>query len=298
VGSSFRSSFSSSSVDPTEITMLRDSFISSRQPVDPSLGLKSLCEDGLEEFAKVEMLARAALGQFNVGNDRSVDICPSLLHSIIELGCPPELVWHSAAKYPHEVEKLDEFGKSPLFVAVEKVSNLIQEAAADSDESDPSEAADRNSESSQLEGETSKVTEEATQDKVNADILMYQEIIDILIKSRVFGKRAMAKIPDNRGRLPIHLVLEAGGLWTSDNDQNADDDSNSTDTARQDPHIIDTLIDANPQSLLIRDKETGLFPFMIAATSNTEGVNEGTKELETIFRLLIESAEVISYCII
>lgn len=312
VGSSFRSSFSSSSVDPTEITMLRDSFISSRQPVDPSLGLKPLCTDGLEEFAKVEMLARAALGQFNDGSDRSINICPSLLHAVIELGCPPELVWHSAAKNPHEVEKLDEPGKSPLFVAVEKVSNLMrlcrertpasdcipQEAAADSDESEPSEAADRNSESSQLEGETSKVTEEATQDKVNADTLMYQEIIDMLIKSRVFGIPAMASIPDNRGRLPIHLVLEAGGLWTSGNEHQGDDDSNSTDTAHQDPHIIDTLIDANPQSLLIRDKETGLFPFMIAATSSTEGVNESTKELETIFRLLIESAEVISYCII
>jgi hypothetical protein len=230
------------------------------------------------------------------------------LHTIIELGCPPELVWHSAAKYPHEVEKLDELGKSPLFVAVEKVSNSIrlsrertpasdvpQEAAADSDGSEPSEAADRNSESSQLEGDPPKVTEEATRDKVNADILMHQEIIDMLIKSRVFGKPAMASIPDNRGRLPIHLVLEAGGLWTSGNDQYADDDSNSTDTARQDPHIIDSLIDANPQSLLIRNNETGLFPFMIAATSSTEGVNKSTKELETIFRLLIESAEVISY---
>jgi len=338
VGSSFRSSFASTSTaDPTDITMLRDSFISSRQPIDPSLGLKPLCEDGLEELAKVEMLARAALGQFNVGSCRSDDSCPSLLHSIIELGFPPELVWHSAAKYPHEVEKLDKLGKSPLFIAGEKMSDLLrlrreriavsdfipqQEAAdgesglADSDGSEASETAAAknsfrslflendnqvnldeliaNALSSQLEGEPPNVTEEATRGKVNADILMYQEIIDMLIKSRVFGKPAMASIPDNSGRLPIHLLLEAGGLWIS---HRSDDESNTIDTARQDPHIIDTLIDANPQALLIRDYETGLFPFMIAATSNTEGANESKKELETIFRLLLESTEVMSYCI-
>ena len=285
----------------------------------------------------MEMLARAALGQFNVGSCRSDDSCPSLLHSIIELGCPPELVWHSAAKYPHEVEKLDKSGKSPLFIAGEKMSDLLrlrreriavsdfipqQEAAdgesglADSDGSEASETAAAknsfrslflendnqvnldeliaNALSSQLEGEPPNVTEEATRGKVNADILMYQEIIDMLIKSRVFGKPAMASIPDNSGRLPIHLLLEAGGLWIS---HRSDDESNTIDTARQDPHIIDTLIDANPQALLIRDYETGLFPFMIAATSNTEGANESKKELETIFRLLLESTEVMSYCI-
>jgi len=350
VGSSFRSSFASTSTaDPSDITMLRDSFISSRQPVDPILGLKPLCDDGHEEFAKVEMLARAAQGHFNMGSGRFVDSFPPLLHAIIELGCPPELVWHSAAKYPHEVEQMNESGKSPLFLAAEKLSNLLhlrrekisisnsiphQEAAdaksqsGDSDGSEVFEAAavrnsfmqsfflgndvqlnlddaappvTSNALSPQLEEELTpdpdlhNVVEEVNQDKVDADILMYQEILDMLIKSRAFGKPAMASIPDRQGRLAIHVLLEAGAPHVNVNQ--ADDESKTTDTARQNPHIINTLIDANPQSLLVRDYKTGLFPFMIAATSNTEGANESTRELETIFRLLLESTEVISYCI-
>lgn len=338
VGSSFLSSFASNSTaDPSDITMLRDSFISSRQPIDPVLGLKPLCEDGQEEFAKVEMLARAAQGYFNAGSNRFVDSFPSLLHAIIELGCPPELVWHSATKYPHQVEKVNESGKSPLFLAVEKLSNLLhrrreqmiisdaspyQEAGDDlsrSDDGDGSEVSDasavRNSfarsfflgndnqlnlddvNASQFEGE--HAVEESNRSKVDTDILMCKEIIGMLIKSRVFGKPTMTSIPDNEGRLPIHVLLEAGGVLISDNVYQADGESNTNDTACQNHCIMNTLIDANPQSLLIRDRKTGLYPFMIAAAamSNTDGANNCTKDLETIFRLLLESAEVISYCI-
>lgn len=349
VGSSFRSSFASNSTaNPSDITMLRDSFISSRQPIDPVLGLKPLCEDGHEEFAKVEMLARAAQGFFNVSSNRFVVSFPSLLHAIIELGCPPELVWHTATKYPHEVEKVNESGKSPLFLAVEKLRNLLhhrreqmiisdvspyQEAGDDksrSDDSAGSEVSDAsavrnsfsqllflgndnqlnlddvNALSSQFEGELNigldtptavDEVEESNRGKVDTDILMCKEIIDMLIKSRVFGKPTMTSVPDNEGRLPIHVLLEAGGLWISDNVYQADGESNTTDTTHQNLCIMNTLIDANPQSLLIRDRKTGLYPFMIAAMSNTDGANNCTKELETIFRLLLESAEVISYCI-
>ena len=347
VGSSFRSSFTSTSTaDPADVTMLRDSFISSRQPVHPVLGLKPLCDDGQEEFAKVEMLVRAAQGHFNVDSGRPV------LHAIIELGCPPELVWHSAAKYPHEVESSNESGKSPLLLVTEKLSHLLQlrreeksphsneisdaialqEAADkhsrsdDSDRSDISEAeAARNyfvksfflGNDSQLNQDdpvtpnaipSSRVTdpdppntiEEANQGKVDADILMYQEIFDMLIKSRTFGKPVMASIPC-RGRLAIHILLEAGELWINENvhQGNDDEESGAVDTARQNPHMITTLIDAYPQALLTRDYETGLFPFMIAAmaNNNSEGVNGGRRVLETIFRLLLEGPDVISYCI-
>ena len=347
VGSSFRSSFASNSIaDPSDITMFRDSFISSRQPIDPVFGLKPLCEDGHEEFAKVEMLVRAAQGHFIVGDNRFVDGFPSLLHAIIELGCPSELVWHSATKYPHEVEKVNESGKSPLFLAVEKLSNLMQlrrekittsddilsqetgDGESRSDYGDGGEVSnalavrnsfdwqsfflgndsqlnldDVNSLSSQLEGElnpstdTPIVAEESNRGKVDTDIMMYKEIIGMLIKSRVFGKPTMAFIADNGGRLPIHVLLEAGGLWISNNVYRTDGESDTTDAARQNLRIINALVEANPQSLLIRDRKTGLFPFMIAATSNRDGANNCTKELETIFRLLLESAEVISYCI-
>lgn len=350
VGSSFRSSFASA--DLADITMLRESFILSRQPVDPVLGLKPLCDDGHEEFAKVEMLVRAAQGHFNMASGRTADSTPLLLlHAIIELGCPPELVWHAASKYPDDVEKRDESGKTPLFIASEKLSHSlqlrrnkrslhdieishaitqheaenVQSRSEDSDRScgsdDVSEAeAARNyfmqsfflGNESQLRlndpapplttivpmpQEIAEQISEPDPCKIDADILMHQEIIDMLIKSRTFGKPAMSSILDSRGRLALHILLEAGALWINDDGNQVNDESNTVDTARQNLHIINTLIDAHPQALLTRDSETGLFPFMIAAMASAEGVNERTMELETIFRLLQKNPAVISYCI-
>ena len=286
VRSSLRSSFTSSTSDPLDISMLRDSFISSRQPVDPVNGLKPLCEDGKEEFVKFEMLARAARGQFYLDNGRNINSFAFPLHGIIELGCPPELVWHCAATYPYEVEKLSESGKSPLFIAAEKLSGLtqqrreeklsikktaygtslhIQSVDKESDDSDDNESPFLDSDSNT----------EANQTKVDAGIQKYKEIIGMLIKSKIFGIPTMASIQDSRGRLPLHVLLEAGALWIG------------VGSSSHDLDIIGTFVEADPQSLLTKDHKTGMFPFQIAAISC---------DLDTIFRLLAESPSVITYC--
>lgn len=355
VGSSFRSSFTSTSTaDPSDINILRDSFVSSRQPVDPVLGLKPLCEDGQEEFAKVEILVRATRGHFST---RPLDFL--LLHAIIELGCSPELVWHAAAKYPDEVQRIDEQAKSPLLVATEKLSHLLQrrrglrisqrlpdesfgipqqEAHVSSpnrldgnDEASGSEISETEAarnyfvqsfflgkdstiklDESSLPDHTSQeeqefrlnpdpphVTkaEEESNFKIDTDILLYQEIIDMLIKSKVFGNRGMASILNNRGRLALHILLEAGALWIDEPDDNQSNEESKAggNTTRQNCRVISTLIEAHPQSLLTKDHETGLFPFMSAAT-NDESEDE-IALLETVFRLLKEGPAVISYFI-
>ncbi len=356
VGSSFRSSFTSTSTaDPLDINILRDSFVSSRQPVDPVLGLKPLCEDGQEEFAKVEMLVRATRGHFST---RHLDFL--LLHAIIELGCSPELVWHAAAKYPDEVQRIDEQAKSPLLVATEKLSHLLQrrrelrisQRLRDESFDIPQQEAhvsspirlDGNDETSRSDiseteaarnyfvqsfflGKDSEIkldesslpdhtspqeeqefspnpdpsqiseAEEESNCKIDTAILLYQEIIDMLIKSKVFGKRAMASIPDNRGRLALHILLEAGALWIDEDDNQINEESNAGgNTTRQNCRvIISTLIEAHPQSLLTKDNVTGFFPFMSAAT-NDENEDE-IAVLETVFRLLLEAPAVISYFI-
>lgn len=354
VGSSFRSSFTSTSTaDPLDINILRDSFVSSRQPVDPILGLKPLCEDGKEEFAKVEMLALATRGHFLTGNG-SLDFL--LLHAIIELGCSPELVWHAAAKYPDEVQRIDEQANSPLLVATEKLSHLLQrrrelrisqrlrdetqpeahiisspnrldgnDEASRSDISETEAArnyfvqsfflgkdSEINLDESSLPDHTSPQeeqgfglnpdpphaakAEEESNCKIDTDILLYQEIIDMLIKSKVFGTRGMASIPDSRGRLPLHILLEAGALWIEEHDNQSNEESNvGGNTTCQNCRVISTLIEAHPQSLLTKDNVTGFFPFMSAAT-NDEREDE-IAVLETVFRLLLEAPAVISYFI-
>ena len=357
VGSSFRSSFTSTSTtDPSDINILRDSFVSSRQPVDPVLGLKPLCdEDGQEEFAKVEMLVRATRGHFST---RPLDFL--LLHAIIELGCSPELVWHAAAKYPDEVQQIDEQANSPLLVATEKLSHLLQRRRElrisqqrlpdesfeileqeahvsspnrldDNDEASGSDISETEAarnyfvqsfflgndseiklDESSLPDHTSPQeeqefglnpdpphpaeAEEESNCKIDAEILLYQEIIDMLIKSKVFGERGMASSPDSRGRLPLHILLEAGALWIEEDDNQSNEESNvGGNTTRQNCRVISTLIEAHPQSLLTKDNETGLFPFMSAAT-NDENEDE-IAVLETVFRLLLEAPAVISYFI-
>jgi hypothetical protein len=79
----------------------------------------SLDMDGDEELAKVEMLAIAASGFFQVYSETTptspsplppadtttstskTTSCFRLLHAVIALGCAPETVWHAAAVYPH-----------------------------------------------------------------------------------------------------------------------------------------------------------------------------------------------------
>jgi len=178
-GSSFRSSLSSSftrggpsllddlgydnDLDPTvrdddddggggslPPSRLRESFVSPRRPVDPIRGLELLDDDGEEELAKVDLLARAAYGFFvvdagdadfssdEVKKPNASSLAPPsetamvddsvdrfrLLHAVIALGCRPEIIWHVAAKYPHQVGERDEFGRVSLFLACERLAEL------------------------------------------------------------------------------------------------------------------------------------------------------------------------------
>jgi len=125
--------------------ILRASFISPRIPIDPIRGLEPLDRDGEEEFVKVELLARAAYGFFDVGNEsckddglEDISIANEtkpiaslveldrfkLLHAVVALGCRAEIIWHAAARCPHQVEERDEFGRVPLYLACERLAML------------------------------------------------------------------------------------------------------------------------------------------------------------------------------
>ncbi|KAL7540290.1 hypothetical protein ACHAWF_006642 [Thalassiosira exigua] len=155
--SSLRSSFSSSfarrggvldedadglSDEPETFPQLRASFISPRRSIGRRIFIPLDC-DSTEEFAKVEMLARAAYGFFDTEGmsdetpeDNAASIIPAsfpeedtnksinssfdlLLHAVIELGCPPEIVWHALAKTNQKTLK-DKLGRTPLCVAVDR----------------------------------------------------------------------------------------------------------------------------------------------------------------------------------
>jgi len=51
-----------------------------------------------------------------------------------------------------------------------------------------------------------------------------REIIDILLRSSLFGKPEMASVPDAEGCLPLHVVLEAGMQWPGEDVLGCDGD--------------------------------------------------------------------------
>jgi hypothetical protein len=121
-----------------------------------------------------------------------------------------------------------------------------------------------------------------------------REIIDILLHSSLFGKLEMASVPDAGGRLPLHVVLEAGMQWAGEDVRICDGENEVGDSL-----VPQSLMDVYPRALEIKDGKTGLLPFMIAATLNNsdesnESVNEGcTKQLQTIYLLLLKAPNAI-----
>lgn len=119
-----------------------------------------------------------------------------------------------------------------------------------------------------------------------------REIIDILLRSSLFGKQEMASIPDAVGRLPLHVVLEAGMQLVN---CGSDGDNKAGDSL-----VLQSLMDVYPRALEIKDGKTGLLPFMIAATPKspkelTESENGGcTRQVQTIYQLLLKAPNAIA----
>jgi len=348
-GSSFRSSLSSSFVlgrgDSTGDIgeqLLRDSFVSPRRQVDPMYGLELLDCDGIEELAKIELLARAGYGFFKTAMSHNDNF--QLLHAVIALGCSPEIIWHVCATKKHQVEEKDQFGRSSLFLACERFASLYSQQHSNKvstgmdkplyEQSDYTNEGVGNEESMdeaccsvveslltggnllknshnvsespttqlpqlQLSQESSNVdkveSESSSENDIKEQLSLSNEVINILLKSSLFGRPNMASVTNSEGRLPLHIILEAGVQWVYN-----DDDITEGDYDKQSSNVVQLLVDVCPHILEINDGNSGLYPFMIAATaedtSESEVEEEDTKQLDTIFQLLLKAPNTISTC--
>ncbi len=82
-----------------------------------------------------------------------------------------------------------------------------------------------------------------------------------------------AKMPNQRGELPLHIATKSGQHWSTG--------------------VIQDLISAYPEALSVRDEETDLFPFQIAAVKHDLRYGVDIKEqneerLETIYQMLLK----------
>ena len=328
----------------------------------------SLDGDGDEELAKVEMLARAASGFFQLypttptsplppadttTSTSKTTSCFRLLHAVIALGCVPEIVWHAAAFVPHQVEEKDELGRCPLFLACDRLAACTRFLAdrnrrrLDAEENieatenidvTVNEDADSGTKfvRSLLLGEeypsvldhairaatalpttqrptlphrrtlparsplakigNGSISSSTRDDDLRECASSSREVIDILLLSSSFGRPEMASVPDGEGRLPLHVVLEAGMQWAGEGARGGCDGEDGVG----DSLVPQSLMGVYPRALEIKDGKTGLLPFMMAATrKSSDGSNvpedEGcTRQLQTIYQLLLKAPNAIA----
>jgi ankyrin repeat protein len=290
---------------------LRFSFTSTRTPIHPEFGLADLDEDGEEEFSKVELITMAACGVFDDNGMKRGDAF-HLVHELIRLGQPPELIWHAARRNPGDVTTKDDSRCVPLHLACERLAQALAPKYCEDESKQSSECiSDVDSSSSAgrvfvesfFLGDSNILPELSLPSEVNGDgdgeqlderdaplrtrtlsvapthqVSHSIEIFNMLLYSREFGSREMASVKNHQGRLPLHMILDTMS-WTD-----ASDDERS--------HPISSLVDAYPQALESKDGLTGLYPFMLAATLATE--DNDLSAVETTYRLLLTSPAVIA----
>lgn len=147
------------------------------------------------------------------------------------------------------------------------------------------------SSSMEMENESSSATSD---NDLQEALSLSQEIIHILLYSLQFGNPEMASVPDVEGRLPLHMIIEACATWAEDSIYDGSEEGNHKNVAH-------ALVDVYPRALEIRDGPSRLLPFMIAATPKAleepnESEKECTKQLETIYHLLLKAPNAVSLC--
>ena len=238
-----------------------------------------------------------------------------LLHAAIALGCPPEIVWHSAARHPHQVEEKDEAGRVPLLLVCERLASLYSRLLKDDSteikmpslEQDDVAVGHVDTDSEFVESlllggdslvklgsatlsiqlppsspESSLIPENKDTNcndtaAMKEQILLTLEVINMLLHSPNFGQSEMASVSNDEGRLALHIVLEAGVQWLED-DLMAITVSHDMRLHSDPKSAVRLLVETYPRALETKDPISDLYPFMIAASTKTRGASNEAEE--------------------
>lgn len=162
------------------------------------------------------------------------------VHAAAAVDCPRPIVRLSTLIHPELLSEKDEKGRTPLSIAAQteifKVRDLTDEGYMLED---------------RIHGDD---TFNDTENDDGPDSSSQPSVIDILLEA----KPEAASIPDNQGRLPLHLAISSGKTWSQG---------------------VKAILKANPDTLTSPDPTTGLQPFLQAASSSNP-------DLGTILELL------------
>ena len=157
---------------------LRQSFVFRRVPMDGSTALRELeGADAKDNWRKLELLVQEAAsftvfgrGKKPIARDTNRREKYPILHSVVALALPPEVVWHAANLYRNQIELADRSGRLPIHHAAESIGKRRRD-----------------------EG-----------------IMASLEVINILLYSSIFGSTRAAGTVDKDGRYALHTAAALG----------------------------------------------------------------------------------------
>ena len=227
---------------------------------------------GIEQ---VQILETRGSGASHVSSDLGTLLfhwrMPHIVHAAALADCPREVVKIATILYPDQLDQFDDSGRSPLMIAamapVYKEHDLSDEGYCMDDFVHDEEENGNN--------------HVASEDSVDLDDIddgfepNQPTVIQILLEAGADATKGNPEIA--KGRIPINLAILSGKRWREG---------------------IQKLKRGYPDSLIRVDKETGLYPFMLAAAVGVGSLQKdavkGRKgDLFTIFSLLRSRPEAI-----
>jgi ankyrin repeat protein len=227
---------------------------------------------GIEQ---VQILETRGSGASHVSSDLGTVLfhwrMPYMVHAAAHADCPRAVVKIATILYPDQLDQLDESGRNPLMIAamapVYKEHDLSDEGYCMDDFVHDEEENDNN--------------HVASEDAVDLDDIddgfepNQPTVIQLLLEAGADATKGNFEIA--QGRIPINLAIVSGKRWREG---------------------IQKLKRGYPDSLIRVDKETGLYPFMLAAavgvgTLQKDAVKGRKGDLFTIFSLLRSRPEAI-----
>lgn len=230
-------------------------------------GAADLTGDLGEAWQKTELLLRCAhhgslpplwtSGHADDGRDKVFRV----LHAAADVDCPRAVVKIASILHSHQLEELDDEGMTPLILACKapifKVRDLSDKGYLLED---------------RILGDTNSNVDflaTSSKDESAGDATATQpSVIDILVNATLCKDRHfsnIACIPSPCGRLPLNWAILSGKKWNEG---------------------LKALVETYPEALGMVDMETGLYPFMLAATVMKAAANGEEECTSNIYELL------------
>jgi ankyrin repeat protein len=160
-----------------------------------------------------------------------------VVHAASAVDCPRAVVRIASTIYPHQLEEKDELGRTPLMLAAKapvfKVRDLSDEGYSLEDVIHGDESSDADKEESD-------------------DFSSTPSVIELLLQANQELAGSASNVPDNRGRLPLHVALCARKRMNNG---------------------VKALVENYPDALAIPHPQCHLYAFQLAAEGDRGDLN-------------------------